>query len=41
MPPELAGAPVVPVDATQHVLFAQPEAATIATEVLVGVTGGD
>lgn len=41
VPPELAGAPVVPVDATQHVLFAHPEAATIATEVLVGATGGD
>lgn len=39
-PAELADAPVVHLDTTQHVLLGHPDAAKVATEVLVHATGG-
>lgn len=41
VPADMADVPAVPVDATEHVLLGHPEAARVATEVLVGATGGD
>lgn len=41
VPPELGDVPAVSVDTPQHVLLGHPETARAASEVLVGVTGGD
>lgn len=41
VPSEMVDVPAVPVDASEHVLLGHPETAKVATEVLVGATGGD